>query len=342
MRNYLLILSLLIVAITCSAQRRSPGVSTEIIVDRNQKTCFEKNKVMSVRTYQMAHLQDKHHSEWQLTAFNKYDKTGHQIFWRYYSEAYDSTEYFDRHIEYNEKQQAVKQYFRTEKSLDTDKEMDLMGYDSLGRLNYFASVDTNGIVKVEPLPIIEYDKNNNPVKIIIPSIRVRTTGDWFQTHDYAVLKYNAVNKLTEKRVFVKRGEEKEFLSHKEIYTYHPNDTLRQKTRYSYFPDVGELLKTETTEFNVNGLPVKEVYYRLGIKEEITEYTIKRTYDQQNRETETITTDIYAPGVIFTRREVTEYNSSCLKVKTLVYISMTDIYPEPVLGSIIKYHYEFYP
>lgn len=340
MQHFLLILLLFITTINCTAQRRSPSVSTEITVDWRQKDCFEKNKVKTLRVYEIADMRDTLHPEWRPKELNKYDKTGHQIFWRYYGDEYDSTVYFDRHVEYNEKQQAVKQYFSYEGIVNSG--VILMGYDSLGRINYSAEVDTNGNIKVEPLASVEYNKDNKPVKTVYPSYRARTMGDWFQVQSYALFSYSASGKLTEVRRYIKHGDEKEFLGRKEVYSYYSNDTLKQKTVYSYFPDLGALRKTETTEFNVNGLLIKEIYYRLGIKEEVIEYTVERTYNRQNCEIETITTDIIAPEVLVTRKEVTEYRNACLKSKTLVYATITEIYPKPVLSSVLTYNYEFYP
>ncbi|MGI4865909.1 MAG: hypothetical protein ACRYFZ_18435 [Janthinobacterium lividum] len=232
-----------------------------------------------------------------------YDKAGRNTRWRQY-EAHDSTKYSDRDFNYDATGKHVKM---AQISADgADGIIDSVGTDANGIVTYRKLYRPSGEVLFEMWITTELNDRKQPIKTAAFNKQKQLQG-------YTTFTYNTAAKPVAELGFSMANE----LEQQTLYSYYPDGTLRKISSIKGTRDT-----IETKLFMPNGSLMEERRYNQEMHGALDHKIVKK-YDSQQREVEEVTySNNFFPGaknkLVPSRREVSQYGTSCLKIKTLIY------------------------
>ncbi|MDO7849434.1 hypothetical protein Q5H92_23925 [Hymenobacter sp. M29] len=260
----------------------------------------------------------------RLIGSDFYDRAGQHTQWQQY-DGPDSAQYSTRTFTYDSKGHVIKM---VDLSADkTDGTIDSVRTDANGFATYRRMARPSGQVLMEAFLATELNQRQQPVKSTVFNKQKQLQG-------YTLYTYNTANQPVREASYSAQNE----LAQQHTSSYYPTGTLKT---------TADIRGTQDTllinRFTPNGLLAEEIHFSQEAKRGTVDHKIVRKYDAQQREIEELTySDAFLPNsaLAVSRREVSEYGTSCLKTKTLIYTT-APFSKQEKLQVVFVYRYTYY-
>jgi antitoxin component YwqK of YwqJK toxin-antitoxin module len=292
--------------------------------DYPSEKCAARQRVKSIAQYDVEVTPGVAKPRRLLIEGDFYDRGGRHTQWRQY-EVGDSTQYSIRTFTYDAQGHVSK---TVDLAADkTDGTIDSTATDVNGQITYRRLSRPTGQVLLEVFLATELNQHQQPSK-------TRIFNKQKQLQGYTLFTYSATNKLVRQASY----SAQDLLAEQHTYSYYPTGTLKRMAEIKGRQDT-----LISQKFTPAGLLVEEIHFDQESHRRAIDYKLVKRYDGQQREIEELTySNSFSPNgeLTVSRREISQYGTTCLKAKTLIYTSDL-LTKQEKLQVMFDYRYAYY-